>query len=74
MGGETLGPVKALFPNVGECEGREAGVGRWVEEHPHRSSGREDGIQVFQRGNWEREYHLKCKQIKYPIKKKTKKF
>ena len=26
-GGEVLGPVKALCPSVGECEGEEAGVG-----------------------------------------------
>ena len=28
-------------------EGREVGVDRWVEEHPHRSRGREDGIGGF---------------------------
>ena len=27
-GGEALGPVKALCPCVGECQGRKAGVGR----------------------------------------------
>jgi hypothetical protein len=27
VGGEALGPVKALCPNVGECQGQEAGVG-----------------------------------------------
>jgi hypothetical protein len=26
-GGEALGPVKALCPSVGECQGQEAGVG-----------------------------------------------
>jgi hypothetical protein len=26
MGGEALGPVKALCPSVGECQGQEAGV------------------------------------------------
>ena len=25
-----LGPVKDQCPNVGECQGREAGVGGWV--------------------------------------------
>jgi hypothetical protein len=25
-------------------------VGGWVEEHPHRSRGREDGIGCFQEG------------------------
>jgi hypothetical protein len=28
MGGEALGPEKALCPSVGECQGREVGVGR----------------------------------------------
>jgi hypothetical protein len=27
MGGEALGPVKARCLSVGECQGREAGVG-----------------------------------------------
>jgi hypothetical protein len=27
MGGEALGPVKARFPSVGECQGQETGVG-----------------------------------------------
>jgi hypothetical protein len=27
MGGEALGPVKALCPSIGECLGQEAGVG-----------------------------------------------
>ena len=26
MGGEVLGPVKALCPSVGECQGQEAGI------------------------------------------------
>ena len=46
MGGETLGPGKAQCPTIGECQGREVGVGRWVEEHPRRSRGREDGMGV----------------------------
>jgi hypothetical protein len=29
-GGEVLGPVKACYPNVGECWDREAGVGGLV--------------------------------------------
>jgi hypothetical protein len=33
--GEALGPMKAKFPIVGECQGQEAGVGwlvnRWSE-------------------------------------------
>ena len=48
MGGEALGPVKALCPSVGECQGQEAGVGRLV------SRGREEGVGGFQRGNQER--------------------
>ena len=28
MGREDLGPVKALFPIIGKCQGQEAGVGR----------------------------------------------
>jgi hypothetical protein len=27
MGGEALGPVKVLCPNIGECQGQEAEVG-----------------------------------------------
>ena len=30
--------------------GKEVGVGGWVEEHPHRSRGREDVIGCFQEG------------------------
>jgi hypothetical protein len=30
MGGEALGPMKALCPSVGECQGQEVGVGRLV--------------------------------------------
>jgi hypothetical protein len=40
MGGEALCPVNAGCPSVRECQGRKAGVG----EHPHRGSGRGDGI------------------------------
>jgi hypothetical protein len=29
VGGEALGPMKARFPSVGECEGWEARVGGW---------------------------------------------
>ena len=48
MGGEDLGPVKALCPNVGECQGQEAGVGRLV------SRGSRGGIGSFWRGNQDR--------------------
>jgi hypothetical protein len=30
VGGEVLGPVKARCPSVGECQGREVGVGGLV--------------------------------------------
>jgi hypothetical protein len=32
MGGEALGPVKAVCPSIGECQGREAGVGGLVSK------------------------------------------
>ena len=35
------------MPRYGGIEGREVGMGWWVEEHPHRSRGREDDIGVF---------------------------
>jgi hypothetical protein len=48
MGGEALGPVKALCPSVEEYQGQEAGVGglmnRWRGER----------IGGFWRGNQER--------------------
>jgi hypothetical protein len=50
MGGEALGPEKAQCPSVGKCQGREAGVAGWMEEQPHRSRGREDGIGGFEWG------------------------
>jgi hypothetical protein len=51
MGGEALGYVKAIYPSVGECQSWEAGVGRCVLEHPHRSRGRGEGIRGFQSRN-----------------------
>ena len=54
MGGEALDPVKAQCPSVGECQGGEAGVGGWVEEHPYRGRIRGDRIGGLQRENWER--------------------
>ena len=41
MGGETLGPVKARCPGVGECQGQDAGVGGLV------SRGMGEGIGGF---------------------------
>jgi hypothetical protein len=55
MGGESLGPMKALCHSVGECQGQEAGVGGLV------SRGSQEGGGGFQRGNQERGKHLKCK-------------
>ena len=51
MGGEALGPGKAQCPSVGECQGREVGVGGWVEK-PHRSRGRGDGMGISGGENW----------------------
>jgi hypothetical protein len=48
MGGDALGPVKALSPSVGECQGQEVGVGGLV----NRGSG--ERIGVFWRGIKER--------------------
>jgi hypothetical protein len=43
-----------------ETESGEIGVGGWVEEHPHRSRGREDviGCMGGEGKNRERAYHL----------------
>jgi len=41
--GEALGPVKACFPSVGECQVIEVGVGGREGKHPHRSQGRSLG-------------------------------
>jgi hypothetical protein len=42
--GKTFGPEKALYPNVGECQGQKNGVGGLVRR------GRGEGKQDFQRG------------------------
>ena len=44
MGGEALGPVKVLCPNIWECLGQEAGVGGLV------SKGSGEGIGGFPKG------------------------
>jgi hypothetical protein len=46
MGGEAFGPVKALCPSIGKCQGQEAGVGGLVSRRNR------DGIQGegFHRG------------------------
>ena len=48
MGGEAFGPVKAHFPNVGECQRAEVGEGGWEREplHGGNGRGRRDGIGV----------------------------
>jgi hypothetical protein len=46
--GEALGPVKALCPSVGECQGQEAGVGGLVIR------GRRRGEGVFRGEAWNR--------------------
>jgi hypothetical protein len=38
------------MPQGRGIEGREVRVSEWLEEHPHRSRGREDGIGRFQEG------------------------
>ena len=55
MGGEALGPEKALCPSVGEFQDSEARVGGLSIR------GRGYGIGAFRRGIQERGYHLKCK-------------
>jgi hypothetical protein len=55
MGGEALGPVKALCPSIGGCQGQEAEVGGLV------SRGMAEEIGDVWRGNLERGKHLKCK-------------
>jgi hypothetical protein len=42
------------MPQCRGIEGREVGVGRWVEEHPHRSRGRGNRIGVSRRGKTEK--------------------
>jgi hypothetical protein len=71
MGGEILGPMKAQWmPQCRGIKGEEVGVGGWVEEHPHKSRGREHGIGGFQRGDLERGKHLKYKLKNIQFKKK----
>jgi hypothetical protein len=40
MGGEALGPEKALCPSVGECQGQEGGVGGLVSKGGGKGLGR----------------------------------
>jgi hypothetical protein len=72
MGGVALDPVEVRCPSIGKCYGGEAGVGRWVDgwigETLIRAGETVDGIGCLWRGNQERGYHLKYKQIKLSIK------
>jgi hypothetical protein len=47
MGGEDLGPVKALCPSIGECHGKELEVGGLVSRE------KEEGIGGFWKKNHE---------------------
>ena len=47
MGEEALGPMKALCPSVGKCQGQEAGVGVLVS----RQRAKEIGGGGLRRGN-----------------------
>ena len=38
------------MPQCRGTEGRDVGVGGWIEEHSHRSRGRKNGIGGFQGG------------------------
>jgi hypothetical protein len=49
MGGEALGPVRVLCPNIGECQGQEVGMGGLV------SRGKWEGTRGFQRGYQKRD-------------------
>ena len=50
MGGEALGPVKVLYPSVGECQGQEAGVGRLMSRRWGGDKGRGFGERNQERG------------------------
>jgi hypothetical protein len=56
VGGAVLGLKRVLCSSVGECQGRKAGVGGWVggwvEEHPHRSRGMGDRMEVSKEETW----------------------
>jgi hypothetical protein len=49
------------MPQYRGMEGREVGVVGWVEEHPHRSGGRRNGLGYF------REWGKLGKRIKFEI-------
>jgi hypothetical protein len=43
MGGEALGPVKVLYPSIGECQGQEEGVGGLVSRKGRKDRGFSEG-------------------------------
>ena len=45
MGGEGFGPVKALCPSIGECQGQEVQMGGFVSS----GLGKGEGEEVFRR-------------------------
>jgi hypothetical protein len=48
MGGEVLGPMKGQWiPQYSRIQGREVGLGGWLEEHLHRSRRKEDMVSCF---------------------------
>ena len=57
MGAEAIGPVKALYSSIGECQVQEVVLGG-LESRGRREGKREGG---FLRENQERGYYLKCK-------------
>jgi hypothetical protein len=40
---EDLGPMKALYPSIGECQGQEAGVGGLGRQVRRRGEGEGEG-------------------------------
>jgi hypothetical protein len=44
IGGEAVGPVKALCPSIGDCQGQEAGVGGLVNGGGGWGRGFSEGI------------------------------
>ena len=46
------------MPQCRGTEGREVGVGGWMEEHPHRSRGREGRMGVSGRGETRKEDNI----------------
>jgi hypothetical protein len=54
MGEKALGPENVQCSNVGECQGREMGVGVWLSKHPHRSREMKDEVGGLWSKNLER--------------------